>query len=248
MRPASSAGRGDTIDMLKRLVRSERFRIFAGTALAWYFRFVRRSCRIVSEPSDFFDKLGGPRPLIITTWHGEHFMLPFIKPDDRWNVRAMISRSRDGEMNVIVARCLGIGAIRASAGKSGDEVRRRGGVAGFVAALRELKEGRVVALTADLPKGPAKVAGEGIIQIAKHSGVPIVPVATVTTNRKRMVRSWDRAAFNLPFGRFAMVYGEMVYVPADADAEMLEAKRLELEAELIRIHARAYEIVGGRDV
>jgi lysophospholipid acyltransferase (LPLAT)-like uncharacterized protein len=234
--------------MLKKLVRSERFRVFAGTALAGWFRLVHRSCRTVVEPADFFERLGEPRPLIVTTWHGEHFMLPFIKPNDRWPVKAMISRSRDGEMNVIVCEKLGIGAIRASAGKTGDEVRRRGGVAGFVAALRELREGTVVCLTADLPKGPAKIAGEGIVQIARHAGVPIVPVASATTNRKRMVRSWDRAAFNLPFGRFAMVFGEPVEVPSDADAEVLEAKRKAVEDELNRVTARAYEIVGGRDV
>lgn len=234
--------------MLKKLVRSHAFRVVVGTTLAWWFRFVRRSCRVVAEPSDFFERLGGPRPLIITTWHGEHFMLPFIKPDDSWPVKAMISRSRDGEMNVLVCEKLGVGAIRASAGRTGEEVRRRGGVAGFVAALRELQRGTVVALTADLPKGPAKVAGEGIVQIARRSGVPIVPVATVTTNRKRMVRSWDRAAFNLPFGRFAMVFGTPIEVPADADEAMLEDRRRAVEDELNRVTARAYEIVGGRDV
>lgn len=234
--------------MLKRLVRARAFRVFAGTTLAWWFRLVRRSCRVVVEPSDFYERLGEPRPLIVTTWHGEHFMLPFIKPNDRWRVKAMISRSRDGEMNVIVCEKLGIGAIRASAGRSGDEVRRRGGVAGFVAALRELQQGNAVALTADLPKGPAKVAGEGIVQIARHSGVPIVPVATVTSFRKRMARSWDRAAFNLPFGRFAMVFGEPIVVPPDADADGLEERRRAVEAALNRVTARAYEIAGGRDV
>lgn len=234
--------------MLKKLVRSPKFRIFVGTTVAWWFRFVRRSCRIVVEPADFFERLAEPRPLILTTWHGEHFMLPFAKPNDRWKPMAMISRSNDGDMNVIVCEKLGIGAIRASAGRSGAEVRRRGGVAGFVAALRALREGTAVMLTADLPKGPAKIAGEGIVQVARRSGVPILPIATATTNRKRMVRSWDRAAFNLPFGRFAVVCGEPIEVPADADEATVEAKRQAVESELNRITARAYEIVGGRDV
>jgi lysophospholipid acyltransferase (LPLAT)-like uncharacterized protein len=234
--------------MLKKLVRSERFRVVAATVLAGWFRLVRRSCRIVVEPAGILENFGEPRPLIVTTWHGEHFMLPFALPNGDWTAKAMISRSRDGELNVLVCEKLGIGAIRASAGRTGDEVRRRGGVAGFVAALRELRGGTMVALTADLPKGPAKVAGEGIIQIARHAGVPIVPVATVTSYRKRMVRSWDRAAFNLPFGRFAVVVGAPIEVPSDADVEMLEAKRKAVEDELNRVTARAYEIAGGRDV
>ena len=234
--------------MLKNLVRSARFRAIAATVLAGWFRLVRATCRAVAEPTDYFDRHGGLKPMIITTWHGEHFMLPFIKPAPHWPVKAMISRSQDGDLNVLVCERLGIGAIRASAGKSGDEVKRRGGVAGFVAALRALREGTIVALTADLPKGPAKVAGEGIVQIARHSGAPIVPVATVTTNRKRFWRSWDKAAFNLPFGRFAMVYADPIVVPADADEATLETYRLRVESELKRVTARAYEIVGGRDV
>lgn len=234
--------------MLKRMVRSARFRAVAGTLFAWWFRLVRATCRTVAEPADYFDRHGGLKPMIITTWHGEHFMLPFIKPAPHWPVKAMISRSQDGDLNVVVCEKLGIGAIRASAGKSGEEVRRRGGVAGFVAALRALREGTIVALTADLPKGPAKVAGEGIVQIARHSGAPIIPVATVTTNRKRFHRSWDCAAFNLPFGRFAMVFADPIAVPEDADDATLESFRRRVEAELNRITARAYEIVGGRDV
>ena len=234
--------------MLKRLVRSERFRVFAGTVLAGWFRFVRASCRMVVEPAGHLEALGAPHAMIITTWHGEHFMLPFAKPNDSWPAKAMISRSRDGDMNVIVCEKLGIGAIRASAGKSGDEVRRRGGVAGFVAALRELQQGSVVMLTADLPKGPAKVAGEGIVRLARRSGIPIVPLATVTTNRKRMVRSWDRAAFNLPFGRYVVVFGAPIAVPRDADDATVEVCRKAVEDELNRVTARAYEIAGGRDV
>jgi len=78
--------------------------------------------------------------------------------------------------------------------------------------------------------------------------VPILPVATATSYRKRMTRSWDRAAFNLPFGRFSMVFGEPIEVPADADAEAIETKRRAVEAALNRVTARAYELVGGRDV
>ncbi|TBW34982.1 DUF374 domain-containing protein [Siculibacillus lacustris] len=234
--------------MLKRLLRREGFRNLVGSLFARYFRFVRRSTRLVVEPPDYFANLGGPQPLIVAMWHGEHFMTPFIKPDDSWRAKAMISRSRDGEMNVIVCEKLGIGAIRASGGRSGDEVRRRGGVAGFVAALRALEAGDVLCMTADVPKGPAKVAGEGIVQIARRSGAPIVCVATATTWRRRMTRSWDSAAFNLPFGRFAVVFAEPIRVAADADAAAIESARRAVEANLNRITARAYELVGGRDV
>jgi lysophospholipid acyltransferase (LPLAT)-like uncharacterized protein len=234
--------------MLKDLIRSEGFRELAASFLAGYFRFVRWSSRLVVEPADFREKLGEPRPLVVTMWHGEHFMMPFLKPHDGWTIKAMISRSQDGEMNVLVADKLGIGAIRASGGRSGSEVRKRGGVAGVVAALRELRDGNTVCLTADIPKGPAKIAGEGVVQIARKGEVEIMPAATVTSNRIRFRKSWDHSALNLPFGRFVMVLGEPIRVAPDADAAGIEEARLKVEAELNRILARAYELAGGRDV
>ncbi len=231
--------------MLKKLVASERFRIVVGSLIAGYFRFVNFTCRRIDEPADFFAGVDTPVPYVVTTWHGEHFMHAFARPSPAWTMCAMISRSRDGELNAIVAEKLGARTIRASGGRNGKEVRRRGGVAGFVAALRELAAGHLVMLTADVPK-TGKVAGEGVIQIARHSGVPILPVAAVTSRRIRM-KSWDRAAFNLPFGRFVVVYGEPISVARDAGPDEIEAKRKALEDELNRIHTRAYEIAGGRD-
>lgn len=234
--------------MLKKLVATPRFRRIAGSFIAGWFRLIRWTCRRVDEPEGYVGTLEGQRTIIVTTWHGEHFMLPFARPVgwEDWLVKAMISRSRDGELNAIVAEKLGVGTIRASGGRDGNEVRRRGGVAGFVAALRELSAGNSVMLTADVPK-VGKIVGEGIIQIARHSGRPIIPVATVTSRRHR-TDSWDRAAINLPFGRFAVVYGEPITVARDAGPEEVETARRALQDELNRIHVRAYEIVGGRDV
>ena len=230
--------------MLKKLVGSDLFRRAVASTIAGWFRFVRATNRLVIEPYPSVVELHGPRPYVVTCWHGEHFMLPFVRPEG-WTLKAMISRSRDGELNALVAEKLGIGSIRASGGRDGKEVRRRGGIYGFVAALRELEKGTPIMMTADVPK-VAKVAGEGIVQLAKRSGCPILPVAAVTSRRRRM-NSWDSAAFNLPFGRFAVVIGDLIAVPGDADEEVLELKRREVEAELNRIHARAYELAGGRD-
>jgi len=233
--------------MLKKLVATDRFRRVAASFIAGWFRFVRATCRRIDEPVGYIAGLGDRRSIIVTTWHGEHFMLPFARPVEwpGWSVKAMISRSRDGELNALVAEKLGVGTIRASGGRDGNEVRRRGGVAGFVAALRELAEGHSVMLTADVPK-VGKIVGEGIVQIARHSGRPIIPVATVTSRRRR-TNSWDRAVVNLPFGRFAVVYGTPISLERHAGPEEIEAARRALEDELNRIHARAYELVGGRD-
>jgi lysophospholipid acyltransferase (LPLAT)-like uncharacterized protein len=100
-------------------------------------------------------------------------------------------------------------------------------------------------MTADVPK-IARRCGRGIVVLAQHSGRPIVPVA-VATSRRMDVRSWDRASLGLPFGRGAMVLGEPIRVPRDADAAAVEAAREAVERGLDAVHERAYALVGARD-
>ena len=51
---------------------------------------------------------------------------------------------------------------------------------------------------------------------------------------------------NIPFGRLAMVGGEMATVPSDADGDTLESCRRALEGALNRTTARAYALVDRR--
>jgi lysophospholipid acyltransferase (LPLAT)-like uncharacterized protein len=58
--------------------------------------------------------------------------------------------------------------------------------------------------------------------------------------------NWDRTAINLPFSRLAMVAGDAIKVPAEADSATLESRRQSLEASLNRATARAYELADGK--
>ncbi|ADZ71832.1 lysophospholipid acyltransferase family protein [Polymorphum gilvum] len=231
--------------MIKTIGRHPLLLKAVGSALAAYLRFVRRTNSMVIDPPGIYERIGSEMPAIVAMWHGQHFMMPFTKPDG-WTTRVMISRSADGEINAVAAKKLGIELIRASGSQKAHQIAKRGGMRGFIEALRALKDGEIVALTADVPKGPARVAGPGIVQLAKHSGRPIVPVA-VATSRSIELDTWDRASVNLPFGRAAIAIGDLIRVPADADDEALEQARLAVEAGLNRVTARAYELVGRSD-
>ena len=100
-------------------------------------------------------------------------------------------------------------------------------------------------MTADVPKRP-RVAGLGIVTLAKLSGRPIAPVAVVTSRRFDF-RSWDRASLGKPFGRGAIVVGDVIRVASDADEAALEAARCAVQEGLDEVHRRAYALVGGRD-
>ncbi|ERP88634.1 hypothetical protein Q669_09250 [Labrenzia sp. C1B10] len=231
--------------MIKRLGRQPWVLASIGTLMAVYLKLVYRTNRFVIDPEGVHERSEQDLPVIVAMWHGQHFMVPFAKPA-HWPAKVMISRSADGEVNAIAARKLGLGLIRASGGKNARQIKKRGGMRGFIEALRALKEGYSIAMTADVPKGPARKSGVGIVQLAKHSGRPVLPVA-VATSRSIELNSWDKASVNLPFGRGSIAVGDLIWVPADADDDTLEEYRLKVEEGLNAATKRAYELVGRAD-
>jgi len=212
-----------------------------GVLAAEYLRLVWKTSSLALDPPDFYVRVVPDLPVIVAMWHGQHFMMPFVRRDHR--VKVLISRHRDGEVNAIAAERLGLETIRGS-GTSGRDFHRKGGVVGFKAMVDALAQGWTVALTADVPK-VARVAGRGIIQLARASGRPIYPVA-VATSRRIQLDNWDRSAVNLPFGRIAIAVGEPIRVAADEDDATLEDKRQMVERGLNAATERAYAIVDAR--
>ena len=119
----------------------------------------------------------------------------------------------------------------------------KGGAGALRAMVRALGENISIGLTADLPPGPSRRAGEGIVMLARLSGRPIVPVAATTAARIQL-NNWDKFTINLPFSRGAVVWGEPIYVPRDATPEELEAARLRVEDGLNTVALEAEEICG----
>ena len=226
---------------LRELTRSQWVQRATGIAAAHYLRFVWQTSRFTVEPADAYDRIPQYAPLILAFWHGQHFMTPFVKPKGL-RAKVLISRHRDGEINAVAAERLGIETIRGS-GTHGTDFAKKGGVFGFNALVRALREGINVAMTADVPK-VSRVAGLGIVKLAQISGRPIYPVA-IATRRRIVLDNWDRTTVNLPFSRGAGVVGSPIYVPRDADAETLELARKAVEEALNAATVRAYEIADG---
>jgi lysophospholipid acyltransferase (LPLAT)-like uncharacterized protein len=229
--------------MLKRIGRSAPVQTCVGKLLAGYLKLVGASNRFSTDPPDLFERLEAHKPFICALWHGQHFMIPLGKrPQDRYAV--LISRHGDGAINAAACESFGIRPIRASGGAA-RKMHQRGGVQGLRDMVRALEAGESVTLTADIPKR-ARVAGLGIVTLARLSGRPIYPCAVVTSRRLQF-QSWDRASIGLPFGRGVVVVGDPVWVEAAADASSLEAARRTLQDRLDGVHARAFGLVGARD-
>jgi lysophospholipid acyltransferase (LPLAT)-like uncharacterized protein len=223
----------------RRLAHARWVQVAIGTLGAWYLRFVWWTTRVVVEPADIYERVDRDYPIIVAMWHGQHFLTPFVRRP-QYRTKVLISRHRDGEVNAVTAQQLGLSMIRGS-GNLGGDFSQKGGVPAFIAMVAALKEGYIMALTADVPK-VARVAGRGLLMLARSSGRPIYPLA-IATQRRYEVDNWDRSAINLPFGRGAVVVGDPVWVPADADEPTLERLRSAVESALNRATARAYAIV-----
>ena len=230
--------------LIRNVLRSKWVQRALGFVAAEYLRLVWLTNKFSFDPADVYEMAEPHQPLIFAFWHGQHFLTPFIKTKESHRGKVLISRHRDGEFNAIAAERLGIETIRGS-GDHGSAFHRKGGVGAFKEMARALANGCNVASTADVPKR-SRVAGLGIIMLARESGRPIVPFAMATSRFIRL-NNWDRTTINLPFGRGALVGIEGIFVPPDADAETMEKLRVQLETVLNEATRRAYAQVGRPD-
>lgn len=217
-----------------------RLNRLAGRSLARFIGLVRRRSRLETEPPELSAWLAAQHPCIIACWHGQFMMLRAIKPDGV-PVKAMVARHADAEVIGEAMAALGIDLIR-GAGAAGRQ-KDRGGVQALRLSVRALEEGASLVMTADVPPGPARRAGEGIVTIARLSGRPIIPLASATT-RQRVLNTWSRMTINLPSAKLAFAAGEPIFVPRDADAETLERLRRRVEQSLNEVTERAWRMAG----
>lgn len=169
---------------------------------------------------------GGRQPILFAFWHGR--MLYFMKLYEYLGARVtvLVSQSRDGELVAQLLSCFGFRTTRGSTS--------RGGARGLLTVVNKVRSGMHACFTPDGPRGPRFQVQPGLVMVAKRTGAPILPM-TFGAQWKRVLASWDAFLLPLPFSRVVVVYGEPIYVPADASAADLEAKRREVEASLRRI-------------
>ncbi len=217
----------------------------AGFLLAKYLHFVEKTTRFTPIPMDLRAHCLSHEPAIIAMWHGQHFMIPFLKAfEPQTPVSALVSRNKDGAAAAIVVESFGIIPIRGSGGR-GTYNPKRGGASSLKALIRALNSGSFVALTADPPKRP-RHCGLGIVTLARMSGRPILPTAVVC-GRSLTFPSWDRASIGLPFGKGAIVVGDPIHVPEALTPEEEEFYRSAVENGLNDVHKQAYGLVDSHD-
>lgn len=197
---------------------------------AQYIRLLRLTGRWRNEGENTANRLiAEGRPLILAFWHGRLLMMPYAWRH-RERVHVLISSHRDGRLIAGAMACFGIHTVTGST--------RRGGAGAVLKLNRILRDGGVVAITPDGPRGPRMRASPGIIQLARITGAAILPMTYAAAPRRRLA-SWDRFVLPFPFGRGLFLWGAPITVPADADDAAQETARRTLEEELIALTDRA---------
>ncbi len=211
----------------------------AGRSIANFIRLVYRTCEIAIEPIDGVERLTQMHPCIMAGWHGQFMMLAMHRPDVP--TAAMVARHADAELIGSAMSEFHVDLIRGAG--AGDRKKDRGGATALRAAVKVLQAGQSFVMTADVPPGPARRAGDGIVTLAQLSGRPVIPVAAATS-RYKALNTWSRMTINLPYSKLAYIVGEPVFVPRDADADLRETLRCEIERSLNDVTARAYALAG----
>ncbi len=201
--------------------------------IPWFYSFVlrflavtiRKQTQCPEFPETFWQK---GQHVIIAFWHQRLLMMPFLPHQGR--VGMLISRHRDGEFIARAVRFFGIDSVRGST--------TRGGLSALRGMVRFFKGGANLAITPDGPQGPRHIVQIGVVELARQTGAPILPV-TYAASRKKVFSSWDHFIFPLPFSRVVFRWGEPVFVPRNADSRELEAKRSLLENSLKKITEEA---------
>jgi hypothetical protein len=162
-------------------------------------------------------------PVIYCVWHNR-IPVALASADfgeAKWphdGMAAMISASRDGGLLANIVERFGVQPIRGSSSRRGPQA--------LLEATTWLERNYSVVMTPDGPRGPAYRIQDGIIQLAKLSGRPIIPVSSFTHWKIRL-KSWDRLQIPLPFTRCDIIHGDPIWAPresSDADLEELRAK------------------------
>ena len=133
----------------------------------------------------------------------------------------------DGQWTRKVIEWLGFGTAQGSS--------TRGGLRGLAVMAKRLEEGFDCGFTIDGPRGPRYVAKPGPVMLARKSGCPILVFHIGVDRGKTFTKTWDHFLLPAPFARAVILCAPPIYVPADADADLMQAKHAEMQRELERV-------------
>ncbi len=230
--------------MLKRLSKSAAVAWLASFLIGSYIRLVFSTSRWEFIGREHFDQAANNGAgVIMAFWHGRLMMVPMVRKQTDRRVFMLISNHRDGEIIANGVKSFGVEFIRGSTANPKKPEKNKSGASAIAQMIAALKDGNVVGITPDGPRGPGERSQKGIVRLAQMSEAMIVPAAYSVSNGRHL-STWDRFLVPLPFSRGVFAAGQPIKIPAEKDAQTLEIARLTVEKALIDVTKMADTKVG----
>src|SRR6202521_1523111 len=158
-------------------------------------------------------------------WH--RVIIPIVWWHRNHGTVVMNTTAFDGQWTRKVIEWLGFGTAQGSSS--------RGGLRGLAVMARRLEEGVDCAFTIDGPRGPRYIAKPGPVMLGGKTGCPIMVFHIGVERGRTFEKTWDHFLMPRPFSRTVILFAPPIYVPTDANAEVMEAKHVEMQHELERV-------------
>ena len=154
------------------------------------------------------------KPIMVCVWHGRLVFPSWYIRLKITNLHAIASHHSDAEIMARILKHWGYCLIRGST--------KKGGKAVVLEMAEVFRNGGIVAVTNDGPKGPPKIAKAGSTGLAIKYNVNMVTITGSATKFWQM-KSWDRFMLPKPFGRIDIMVSpplEIATPPANNEEEI----------------------------
>ncbi len=202
--------------------RGPLFRIKMKIAARVFLAFCR-SYRISVANPEAITGLGG-KNFVLAFWHGSMVVGWYLHR--KLGMRALVSRSSDGDILASVLDDWGYHLIRGSS--------HRGGKEAMQTMIDEVRDGGRLVVTPDGPTGPPKAMKMGAVRAAQQAGVPLV-CASIFAKKKYRLHSWDGFEIPVPFSQVNVQYIGPTEIDRSLDGETLTAKLREIESRWLTV-------------
>ena len=224
---------------MKRFLRLGTVQSILAFLLTAYVLIVQATMRWRFDQSDLvLSEMAKPEGGMLFFWHGRIALAVTCRRLIRGRpFRPMISLSPDGEFISKTAAWLGYPPIRGSTARRPGQASK-GGAGAFMEAIDFIAAGGGVIITPDGPRGPGEIMQAGPIVLARRAGTRVF-LAGIAARPAIRLKTWDQTRLPLPFSRGVAIMEGPLYAPAEADHGEMEALRVDWQARLIALGARA---------
>lgn len=172
------------------------------------------------------------RNFVLAFWHGSMVIGWYLHrpaPAYAGGMHALVSRSNDGEYLSAILDMWGYTLIRGSS--------HRGGKEAMQIMTDEVKNGARLVVTPDGPTGPRHVMKIGAVRAAQQASAPLL-IASIQTEKKYHLKSWDRFEIPYPFSRVDVRYIGPLAIDPMLNGESLTARVREIESEWLLVDSQ----------